>query len=111
MILELGAIPTDERQWDSWAFSNAAHHRDIIRVILRDRNISLTEYNIDPIDFANLDRWLDLHYTMHRQQTAALGIIGYDLSTLDPEDEEDVQLWIQAHADDHIRMGSILNLG
>ena len=108
--IELTQVPTEPMDWAHWGFANAAHHRDIIRVILRDRNIILDEYVLDPVDLRQFESWLHLHATMHLQQNAVLGIQGYDLTQLDPENPEDMVNWINQHADEHFRAGQILNL-
>jgi hypothetical protein len=109
-IADLLQSPQEALDWAHFSFANAAHHHDIIRIIGRDQSKFLDEFVLDPIDKDGFTNWLFLHATMHRQMTAALGIQGYDLQQLDLKDPEDLAHWIGLHADEHIRVGQILNL-
>ena len=115
MILELLDLPQDKDAWASWAFSHAAAHRDIIRVVFETRGVSITEYPLDPISPPGLgntlDLWLGQHQAMHQQQNAVMGIEGHDLLQLDPTDPESITAWINDHFVEHEQIARLLNLG
>ena len=111
-IATLLELPETQEQWESWAFANMAHHRDIIRTVLERTGTHLTESILDPFDYqGDPTSWLAKHQLMHQHMDAVLGIAGYNLIDIDWGEPEAMQGWIAAHANEHVQAGEILNLG
>lgn len=94
-----------------WSFVNAAHHRDIIRLIYEQSGDELQEYVLDPFDPRDMAGWLNQHQQMHDAMNASLGIAGYNLLELDWADAGAANVWLTQHAQEHMAAGQILNLG
>lgn len=114
--MSLGALwnaPRTPQQLAEWSFANAAAHRDIVRVIFQTTGQVLDSYVLDPFDprDAGFDTWLYQHFVMHQQMDAILGIQGYDLTDVDTVDRHFTEIWIAAHAIEHMQAGQRLNLG
>lgn len=108
-IAELYNVPKSVGDLETWSFANAAHHRDIIRVIFQTQGIQLAEFVIDP--FSPMDMtWGRLHQVMHEQMDAVLGIAGDDLSDVPWRDQEAMGEWIFSHASQHLQAANILGV-
>lgn len=111
-IAVLLEVPDSQEHWQNWAFVNMSHHRDIIRKISELGGPRLTESILDPFDYENpAPTWLYKHALMHSAMDQVLGIQGFDLSGVDWQDHEQLQGWIDAHANEHVQAGAILGLG
>ena len=110
-LANLTEIPRTPNDYGEWSFANMASHRDIIRVLFQLTSERLDEYVLDPFDPKNMGNWPYLHQIMHDQMNRALGIGGFILSGIDWSNPHRVSGWIQAHANEHFRVSSILNLG
>lgn len=110
-IAALYNIPASPQTLAEWSFVNAAHHRDIARVIMQTRSQFVTEYVLDPFDpEGDLESWLYRHGAMHLNQNQILGISGYDLIGVDWNDPEKLSVWIDQHANEHLRAAQILGV-
>ena len=110
-LANLTEIPRTPNDYAEWSFANMASHRDIIRVVFQTLGDRLDEYVLDPFDPENLGNWGYLHQIMHDQMNQAIGSSGYQLSGINWGNPRHVSAWIQAHANEHYRISSILNLG
>lgn len=104
-------VPQTPDQLAQWSFINAAAHVDINRVIFQRTGTVIASFVLDPINSDELENWLANHQIMHQQMDAALGIAGYDLFDVDWTDRGQFAAWVQAHANEHMQAGQILNLG
>lgn len=111
-LAQIQSLPQTSEEFAGWSFANMAHHRDIIRVVFNTQQKRLDEYFIDDFNqqATNDTNWLYLHSIMHNQMNAALGVSGYDLTTLDWQDEENVANWFNQHADEHFQAAQILGV-
>lgn len=107
----LEELPETREDWDTWAFCNMAHHRDIIRRVREIYNVDLTESVLDPFDITNPATWLYKHQLMHQHMDAVLGIQGFDLVGVKWGNPDEMEGWIAAHANEHVQAGTILNIG
>ena len=72
---------------------------------------ALTTYQLSPVDPANLGVWLYQHSIMHAQINQVLSTQGFDLLSLDWEDPDQFQEWINENADEHQRICAALGIG
>ena len=110
---QLWNAPRTPQALAEWSFANAAHHADIVRVIFQTTGQVLSSYVLDPFSpgDAGFDTWLYQHFAMHQQMDAILGIQGYDLTDVDPTSRQLTEIWVAAHAVEHMQAGQKLNLG
>ena len=71
----------------------------------------LTTYQLSPVDPDNLGVWLYQHQIMHNQINLVLGTSGYNLLSLDWQDPDQFQEWINENADEHQRICAALGIG
>ena len=109
-MLTISEVPESELDLANWSFSHSAHHRDIIRRIFETKQKNLAEYALDPFDPNQMLVWLEQHQQMHNDMNRALGVGGYDLSEVDWNNKDQLQSWILAHFDEHVRVGQIIGL-
>lgn len=111
MIAALFNVPTTARSWAQFSFHNRDQHQLAALSIRAQLGVSLTEYILDPIPVNDLAAWLNLHQQSHNQVNEALGVAGNDLSAVDPNDQGQIEAWIQNHAAEHRAWGNILGIG
>jgi hypothetical protein len=110
-IANLYDRPAEESDWAAWGFSNQAHHRDIVRAVMEQKNVRLDDWALDPVDLKDFDAWLYRHAEAHRAMDAALGIAGWDLTGLDWRDPEALGDWIKKHGQEHRAAARMLGVG
>ena len=110
-VASLFEIPKSAGDLQVWSFANAAHHRDINRVVYELQQVQLPDFFLDPFDPSDMDDWLYQHQQMHNAQNAVLGIAGFNLLELNWRDPEELLNWMEQHALEHVAAGQILNLG
>ena len=106
-------IPGNQDQLSVWSFANAAHHRDIVRLIFQTTGQRVDSYVLDPFDPqdpSGMGVWLYQHQTMHQQMDAILGITGYDLTDVDFTNQGVLGGWINVHALEHVQAAQILGV-
>lgn len=106
-LATLFAVPTTRVQEQAWSFSHMAHHRDMLRQLQIQMQITLPEYALDPWT----EELADLHQEMHQQLDAALGVGSYDLSDVNWDDPQQRASWILLNAALHQIEGGILGVG
>ena len=72
---------------------------------------ALDQYQLSPVDPANLGFWLYEHSLMHAQINLVLGTQGFNLLTYDFQDPEQFQEFLQANGDEHVRICTALGIG
>lgn len=113
-IASLYNIPGTPEEFSEWSFAHAAHHTDIANAIYRAVLISIPQYVLDPFDPSDpssSEQWSYLHQEMHRIQDEILGIAGFDLLSVDWQDESQRAAWIQLNANEHVQASNILGIG
>ena len=103
-------VPTDQQSTDEWAFSHAAHHRDINRVIFEKFGLVIPDYNLDPFNPEDTGTFGYQHQQMHNLQNAILGISGNDLVDVAWADPEERQGFIELNAKEHLQANAILGV-
>ena len=98
----LYALPTDPASWQSWSFNHAAIHYTLVFAAQQQKNQSLLQFQLDPVDPNDLGLWLYNHQTMHNQLNLLLGTTGYNLLELDWQDPDQLQQWMQWNGNEHL---------
>lgn len=102
-------VPRNKEEWNRWSFSHAQDHIQIIQAIQQKKNLSLIQYQVDPIDFGNPLDFLKRHSQLHTDMNGALDLQSIDLSETDLEDPNKLQAWVysnyQEHNNVHLTLG------
>ena len=72
---------------------------------------ALDQFQLSPVDPNDLGMWLYLHQTMHAQINAVLGTQGFNLLSLDWQDDDQFQEWINENAAEHQTICTALGIG
>jgi hypothetical protein len=113
-IAALYNIPGTQEEFLQWTFAHAAHHTDIVQAIYTQQQIALPIFQLDPFDPRDptgSETWAYLHQLMHQNQNAVLGINGFDLTSIDWHDQNQVAAWIQLNAAEHLEAANLLGVG
>jgi len=113
-VVSLPAIygrPKTQDEWSAWSFNHAANHNDWIPQIFRVKNQIATQYLLDPLDPNDLGMWLYEHQSAHDQANFALGTQGYNLLSLDWQDEDQFAQWLRLNGAEHQRISAALGVG
>ncbi len=104
-------VPTTDEERAQWAFTHAAHHRDINARIYLLIKVALPEYILDPVNPDNAGEWEYQHQLMHDDQNTILGIQGQDLTGINWKDQNLLAAWIWLNANEHVQASDILEIG
>ena len=110
MLVKLLNVPTNEQEWDSWAFSHVNNHTLIKQAIQSQKGINLPVYPIFPIPLFSFTDWLQRNQRAHTDANGALGLQSTDLLGLDPRNEEQAEEWIYAHYKEHENLNQVLRI-
>jgi len=103
-------IPSDENDFQVFSLHNMDQHRQVINAIAATRNIILPLYPMDPIPLQDLPFWAIIHQASHNDVNGALGTAGFDISTIDVENEAELAAFFQIHAQEHVNWANVLGL-
>ena len=111
-LADLFNIPRNRTEQGIWTFANAQSHLFIINALqIKHSDVSFFNQVLDPLNEADVERFLLGHQYMHNQLDLLLGIGGNDYSTLDPTKPASLEIaWIQ-HAQEHIQAETQLRSG
>ena len=93
-LADLLNIPHSIEDWNQFSFNNRNQITAIRQAIKAQKNINLTEYNIDPIDFNHFQDFLENNSQAHDDFNSVLGLQSSDIEELDPKDEKSLSSWI-----------------
>ena len=94
---------------DFWVY-NWIDHQDIAQAIQTSLKVPQTMYVIIPWDQDFAEDILERHQRFHNDMNAAIGTGGQDLSIIDFNNRTAVQMWIEAHYQEHLRLRQTLNI-
>jgi hypothetical protein len=101
-LADLFNVPLTDADMATWSFNHMAHHRELNATILREKNIALPEYILDPVNPADPEGFLYQHQQMHNNTDAIYGISGFDLTDVDWLDPDNRAGWIWLNATLHV---------
>ena len=101
MLPLLYNIPKSQNDWNVWSLSHSASHKKIIQAIRAQKNVALSQYQLDPIQFSAFDIFLNNNQQAHNQMLSALGISGADLQDVDVTQPNQLSAWIFLHGKEH----------
>ena len=87
-------VPHNETDWDRWSFANYDALNQIRAAIAAQQGVSLPSYQVWPIDFGDLDNFLDANQQAHNDFNGTLGLNGNDLLHVDLREANQLQSWV-----------------
>ena len=84
-----------------WAFAHAQDHVEISQATLKQKNVKLPVFQLDPIP-QDFKKWLLDHQQAHNDMNAAWSLPGIDISTIDMKDKQAVRAWLFQNFTEHL---------
>lgn len=100
-----------EDGWEQWLLNNYVQHRAINDATAAQFGITVNQYQIYPVLPENLNDFLQQHQRWHNDMNASLGIPGNDLSSVDFQDEKQMDAWMFLHYQEHLAAVTTLGGG
>jgi len=87
-------IPQSDEDWSQWSYANYDCNAQIRAAIKSQFGVDLPEYQLDPINFDDLDTWLSNNQQAHVDFTGVIGQQSNDLLHTDLRDPNQRQAWV-----------------
>ena len=94
MLARLQNTPQTEEDWAIWSWNNYDCLNQIRSAINSRYAVTLPDYQVEPIDFGDIDTWLQANQQAHTEFAGVLGIQTSDLLHVDLRDQNQRQAWI-----------------
>lgn len=94
MLAALLNVPETEEQWALWSFNNFDCVNQIRQAIKAQLNLTLPEYQIEPINFSQIGTWLENNQQAHIDFTDALGQQSSNIQEVDLSDPRQKESFI-----------------
>jgi hypothetical protein len=101
MLVHLLNTPKSDREWDVWSFHNRTSHLAIIQAIQTQKNITLTQYQLDPISPKAVPDFLQRNSQSHIDMNSVLNLQTVDLQDVDLKNRRQLEAWIFLHWKEH----------
>lgn len=102
--------PTTEEEFHRWSFDHLAHHRDEVNQLGTDGAPGLPVYILDPINTDDTTTFLYQHQDMHNNTDALTGVGGYDLTSVDLSNSQQIAGWVYLNAQMHYNEATVLGV-
>lgn len=110
MLAALYNVPIDPADLQRFSFHNQDEHILAAEALFRQRGARVQQFVLDPIPANNFSFWLYQHQSSHNEINALLETGGNDLSTLNPDNREELEAWIEIHAAEHAEWCRLLGI-
>ena len=101
MLPALENVPRSIDEWNRWAFDHRDSHNRIRAAILTQFGVSLTDYQIDPINPNNMGLFLQNNASLHGDMNGVLKLQSSDLEDVNLADEKQLEAWVRLHWQEH----------
>lgn len=103
--------PTDPLKWLTWGAVHMFDHFQIAQGIFSARQILIPLLPLDPVPSHRPELmlgWFQNHMSMHAAMNAAMGTQGADLSVVDFTNPEQLIVWLEANAAEHLAIAAAI---
>ena len=101
MLCQLLNIPSTDDEWSIWSYHHRLSHQAIRQAAQSQKNVTLIDYSIDPVNRAFITDWLDRNQQLHVDMDGLVGAQSVDLQDVDLQDRNQLVAWIRLHFLDH----------
>lgn len=98
----------DSTTFSEFSFSNMDQHIIVTNAISAQKEIRIPLYPLDPMPFFDMGVWLRNHQQWHNNINGILGVNGFDLTSVDFNNQEEAESWTRNHASEHQQWSNIL---
>jgi hypothetical protein len=93
--------PQTKTDWDRWSFHHRTSH-DLIRFAIKSQlNITLPDYQLDPIALEQPKPFLEANQQAHSDFSTALHQASSDLEDINLKEDRQLRVWIYLHWQEH----------
>lgn len=110
MLASLLNVPKTKEELDRWSWSHRTSHTKIRAAIQAQKNVNLSDYQIDPIPLDNTTQFLQNNQQLHSDMNGQLGLQGSDLQDADLSKPEVLEGWVYSHYKEHSDAESALKI-
>lgn len=101
MLAVLLNKPHTLEEWNVYSFHHRQSHLAIIQAIKAQQNVTLPDYQIEPINFAAPRLFLEANQQFHTDMDNQLKAQASDLEDVNLADDHQLQAWIYSHYLEH----------
>lgn len=102
MLPLLENVPHSRNDWDQFSFAHRDSHDRIRAAILKQFGVSLTDYQVDPIDPNNITQFLQNNSSLHGDMNGVLKLQSSDIEDVNLGDEKQMEAWTRLHYNEHM---------
>lgn len=102
MLCQLLNIPSTQDEWNIWSYHHRLSHDAIRQAALVQKNVTLIDYQIDPVNFNFVSDWLDRNQQLHVDMDGLVGAQSVDLQDVDVRDKNQFVAWVYLHYNEHL---------
>ena len=110
-IAALYNVPSNPQEFAEWSFAHQAHHVDLAAQMLKQANVVIPGYILDPFDPNDVGVWVYQHQLLHDQISSTLRTENFDLIDVEMTNPDQLASWIWLNANLHQQAGDILGVG
>jgi hypothetical protein len=110
MLAVLLEDPRNPGDWNRWSFDHRDSHDRIRQAIMRVDGVQLTDYPVDPIDGDHIADFLQYNSQLHADMNGVLGLQSVDLLSVNFQDNNQREAWINLHYQEHFDAEQALGL-
>lgn len=101
MLPGLSNIPHTDEEWKLWAWDHRDSHNRIRRAILSTYGVSLTDYQVEPINPNDMTSFLQNNSNLHDDMNSVLELQSSDLQDANLQEPRELDAWIKLHSQEH----------
>lgn len=94
-------IPKTDPDWKFWAWHHRDSHDRIRAAIAKQKGVTLTDYQVEPINPNDMTSFLQNNSNLHDDMNSALGLQTTNLQDADLGNEKELDAWIRLHYLEH----------
>lgn len=101
MLAALENIPHTPQDWLFFAWNHRDSHDRIRAAIRQQKQINLTDYQVEPISPSDFNQFLQNNQQLHADMNGVLKLQSADLQDVNLKDDNQLVSWIRLHWLEH----------
>ena len=110
MLAALLQAPKTPEDWIIWSNHHRDSHTRIRQAIQTQKNVSLIDYQIDPISQTDIQGFLQRNSQLHGDMLGVLGLQAEDILDVDFKNQSQAEAWAFLHYQDHYNAENALRI-
>jgi hypothetical protein len=110
LLAALENTPQTPDEWNRWGWDHRDSHDRIRKAILAQHGVNLSDYQIDPVNPAAIEDFLQNNSQLHGDMNGVLGLQSADLQDVNIGDSHQFETWVRLHWQEHTYAESKLGI-